>query len=960
MRQIVIFLLLFFVNTIDSLATHIRAGEITATVIDCQSFRYRFTVLGYTDTGSDVRFGGGELDFGDGSPVRNFKFSDFKFQKQLSDDVAVSVFTVDHSFPGAGTYVISFREFNRNEGVVNIENSIQTPFYIETSIQIDPFLGCNETVQLSIPPIDKAGVGVKFVHNPGAFDPDGDSLSYELVINRMQRDLFGTNGQVNFGYVNGYKQPNDPFFGGTVEGTDDPATYEMDPITGDLVWNSPGLKGEYNVAFRVHEWRFFDQNQEWIHQGYVTRDMQILVEDTENNPPEIQAPLDTCVQANVLLNSVITATDPDGDPVTLEAYGEVFNTLIGNKAEVKLSGTPLTPQLDFSWLPTCEQVRLKPYEVRLKAIDNPVSVNGIKPISLSSFETWNVRVVAPSPELISAESTSNKSIKVKWNKYGETFNCGGRTSDLKVQVYRRVGGFDFMPDNCDLGIPEDSGYELIDEVTDSGEYIDADDNLIHGVNYCYRIVAVLTDQKGGMSYSSNEECVVFESDETEKTASIITHVDVVKTDDEKGQIMVKWLKPFGFDTLKYHPPFSYDVYRGEVNSSLEDMKKIANVTNERIIDSVLNTKYKQYKYYIKARDANDSIFENSRVSESLRLDLTLSPTTMDLTWKANTTWSNKVQKYPFHYIYRNNMDVLDPDRMILVDSVNVLQNGFKYKDTNGPFALRKKYCYYVQSQGSYDNSPAIPEPLLNRSQIICAQPDDGKPPCVPTKLSIDLADQEQCKAIVSSFPCESGNYFKNLNWESKQEVSCDQDIKEYEIYFSPFDDYKFDLLATVQEPNYLHDGLNSLAGCYYIQAIDRSGNRSEPSDTICMENCPYFELPNVFTPNLDGKNDSFRPFGIGSTTNDNDLSRCPRFVKSFDFTLYDQNGIVIYSLSRDESEFSGLGQELKDVHVNWTGENNKGIKMPAGVYYYFIEVTFHGLSREGEKNKYKGWVYLLK
>ena len=42
-----------------TLATHIRAGEITAVRQSCQGFTYTFTITGYEDTGSEVDFGDG-------------------------------------------------------------------------------------------------------------------------------------------------------------------------------------------------------------------------------------------------------------------------------------------------------------------------------------------------------------------------------------------------------------------------------------------------------------------------------------------------------------------------------------------------------------------------------------------------------------------------------------------------------------------------------------------------------------------------------------------------------------------------------------------------------------------------------------------------------------------------------------------------------------------------------------
>ena len=50
-------------------ATHIRAGEIIVERISTQSLTFRITIIGYTDTGSTVEFGGGRLEFGDGTVI---------------------------------------------------------------------------------------------------------------------------------------------------------------------------------------------------------------------------------------------------------------------------------------------------------------------------------------------------------------------------------------------------------------------------------------------------------------------------------------------------------------------------------------------------------------------------------------------------------------------------------------------------------------------------------------------------------------------------------------------------------------------------------------------------------------------------------------------------------------------------------------------------------------------------
>src|SRR5690606_33024335 len=84
----------------------------------------------------------------------------------------------------AGTYLIRVGDPNRNVGVYNIPNSQDQPFYIEALLVINNFTGANTSPQFNYAPIDKACKGKCFYHNPGAYDPDGDSLSYELTVCR--------------------------------------------------------------------------------------------------------------------------------------------------------------------------------------------------------------------------------------------------------------------------------------------------------------------------------------------------------------------------------------------------------------------------------------------------------------------------------------------------------------------------------------------------------------------------------------------------------------------------------------------------------------------------------------------------------------------------------------------------------------------------------------------------------
>src|SRR5205085_8776447 len=85
---------------------------------------------------------------------------------------------------------------------------------------------------------------------------------------------------------------------------------------------APGGKGEYNIAFVIKEWRKI--NGIWLLLGYVERDMQIVVDDCDNQRPELIMPEDICVEAGDEIIQDIFAFDPDSDPVKIEAFSEVF------------------------------------------------------------------------------------------------------------------------------------------------------------------------------------------------------------------------------------------------------------------------------------------------------------------------------------------------------------------------------------------------------------------------------------------------------------------------------------------------------------------------------------------------------------------------------------------------------------------------------------------------------------
>ena len=939
-KSIFIALILFHVIS-DLFSTHIRAGEIIAKRISSSSLTYEFTIIGYTDTGSDVEFGGGKFDFGDGNVIEVLDEAALSSNKILLDNqVALNLFKVVHTFQAPGRYVVNYYEQNRNDQIVNMENSVDTPFFIETEILIDPFFGLNNTPVLLIPPIDNGVLGIRYIHNPGAYDPDGDSLSYELVI-PMQSDDFE---------VTNYRFPNfEDFYTEYNEGSEGglgPPTFTLDSIVGDVVWNAPGSEGEYNFAFRVVEWR--KVGDEWFKLGHVTRDMQVIIEDSNNDRPILEILDPICVDAGTLVRDTVNGEDPNFNNIKLEAFGGPFEfisspaTFLPNPPQFQDS----PGKLFFEWQTNCYHVRKRPYDIQFKVTDQA----NYGP-NLVEFTNWQIQVVAPAPTGLNVSVLPGRSAQISWDPY----SCDNADN---IQIWRRVGSYNFDPENCEVGMPAGSGYELINEV-DGDEILLVDDNLGEGLapgsKYCYRILAEFPIPEGGTSYVSDEVCVIIEAN-----APVLTNVSVENTDISNGEVLVKWIPPLTLDSILYPKPYSYKVFRFESYYSNNELYKSDIISDTFLLDNNINTDENIYNYRVEVFSNSDTVpIDISSHASTVRLELNGSQNSINLSWDFDVPWSNSSSLYPMHYIYRNNIFGYPENQYVLIDSVNVIENGFNYTD-DGSFEdikldENKFYCYYVVTSGSYENDKLpelkdIKDLLKNKSQKICAQTNDLTPPCSPVNFKI--SDDFTCENYFSDKNCSIKDFENRIEWNI-QDDPCSSDSKFYNIYFSESLDKEFSLIGSVNNNFFVHKNLTNFKGSYYVTSLDRSGNESVPSDTITRDNCPKYILPNVFTPNNDGKNDYFTPFYNDGSISDFDYLNCPRFVRSVKISIVDRSGKEIFSHDSEENSVDG-------IYINWDGKNNNGKEVPADTYYYVANVKFDVLDENQSEKEIKGWVQILR
>ena len=515
MRTVQLLFVLFGLLLSASLhATHNRAGEITYRHLG--GFQYEATIITYTKSDSPADRPNLGISWGDGSVDTIPRVNGSGMGELVAPSIKKNIYIGVHTYPGPSIYTISFEDPNRNGGLVNIPNSVNIPFFVSSQLIINPFLGINNSVQLLNPPIDEACPGQIFIHNPGAYDPDGDSISYRLV------ECRGEGGLV----IPGFNQPLAS------------SSFTLNSITGDLIWDAPlpnGV-GEYNVAFVIEEWR------RGILIGNVIRDMQINVVPCTNLPPVTMPLPDLCVDAGTILNFPVNASDPDNpqQSITLSATGGPFQFASpGNAVFAGVTQLGTVSQV-FYWETSCVHVRKQPYQFSFKVIDNGNP-------NLADFESMQIRVVAQAPENLLA-SSQGSSIVLTWDQSP----CSQATG---YAIYRRAGFYGFLPNPCETGVPAYTGYQLLTTIQglSSLSYTDAGP-LLPGASYCYMVIAVFAD--GAESYASNETCV-----QLDEILPVITNVSISSTAASNGLIAIAWSKPTAIDTIQFPGPFRYIIER---------------------------------------------------------------------------------------------------------------------------------------------------------------------------------------------------------------------------------------------------------------------------------------------------------------------------------------------------------------------------------------------------------------
>ena len=859
MKQI-ISLFLFFVP-IAIFSTHNRGGEITYKHLF--GLTYEFTISTCTKSSSPADRPELEIDFGDGQ-------IDTVARESITPipgyDAQKNVYRITHSYVGSGTYQICVSDPNRNDGIINVGGTVSSDniaFSIQSQLVISPFIGAgnNSVTFADCPCPEYACVNFAYCYNPEAIDEDGDSLGYELVV------PLDENCSPLFLGVN-YTYPN-TLGGGSIS---------LDPLTGDFCWNNPGLTGEYNIAIKITEYRH------GVPIGYVIRDIQITVIPGCNNEPPVIDPIpDTCVVAGSNISFDVTATDPDfGDNITLTGSGLPFTVSSSPANFSSITGSPPITS-PFSWTTDCSHIRLADYQIFFKAEDNGFP-------ELSSTQSMNIKVVPPAPSGLTAVPLGN-SITVFWNANPCSTVCEG------YNIYRSSNALPIPNDPCcynrDL---TPFNYELIGSVSGSGVLSYTDNGLNIGNQYCY-VVTGLYENGLLESCPSDSVCSSLIQD-----VPVITHVSVVETDVSTGQDSVIWAKPTELDTALIPGPYYYKVYHGTGFTGASTLvhttaaSGFLSLTDTFFVHSGINTVDSANVYrvelYATINGVPDSLVGGTNDASSVYLSTAPNDNRVILSWTENVPWINN-----YYEIYRSST-FGGPYAFIGTSSTQ------SYVDSN--LLNGVEYCYYVRSVGGY-SVPGILNPLLNRSQRKCETPIDLTPPCPPT---LDI--EPDCPDATST-----------LTWNNPNN-SCADDVTMYTVYYTDTLGGEFTAIGTVNsatDTTFTFSNNGSIAGCYYVTATDsiQYGNESDSSNVVCVDNCPIYFLPNVFTPNSDGQNDLFIPI-------------LPyKYVQDIDIQIFNRWGQVVFTST--------------DPMIRWDGRSmESGALVPDGVYYFICTVNTIRLS----------------
>ncbi len=369
MKSVAIFCFAIIIQ-LSAHATHIRCGYISLKKVS--GLTYTITLTVYTNTASFVRFERGTLRFGDGTTHITPRVENTILPIYLN--VGIVQYSIDHTFPKNGEYVISYWERNLAAGIVNIKESVNTAYYMQLKTSLIAEEDSSTPVFLTHP-ILKSNTSQLYSFSNAAFETKGGYLRYDLGLVYQDKNILAPGLRIPKSLAVNY-------YNGTV-------TWD-NKLTDDMVYI-----GEYLFALNIYH---FDATGK-LH-NTIQRTFQIIVEDLEegiqiSNP--IQDPngkifVESGKSKTVRVIMSSNASEKDwslvNDPaisknIEFIQYDSTVNFKRERVAAITLTSSP-------------EITRNEPYVIALRAKSGPDSNPVYQDVSFLFF-TKNI-VLPPRPD----------------------------------------------------------------------------------------------------------------------------------------------------------------------------------------------------------------------------------------------------------------------------------------------------------------------------------------------------------------------------------------------------------------------------------------------------------------------------------------------------------------------------------------------------------------------------------
>ena len=343
-------------SSLKASGTHLMGGEIVAQQIS--GLQYAIALTTYRDTlgipmGSNATF---SVKDSNGTVIMTFTTA---YDSVISGNtlpmypygVEVYFFVDTITLPYQGMFTIGWSNCCRNGAIQNISNPMGQSMFLQTEVTAMDSLN-NSTPFFLVPASIFLPVNTPWQYNPLPFDPDGDSLHWDLSFP-----------------LNNWSSPC-PGFALPPAATNGPMT--INPITGTITWTANTV-GNFVVTVLVNEYR------NGVKIGSIRRDMQFIVVQTSTSGPQWNTgslPVDALgnIHVNLIQNSSfqldLSGFSPSGQTLHVEAYGEPFFTQ-PNPAIFNSSGSGINDSITghILWAPSTTQTRSTPYILAVRLSD---------------------------------------------------------------------------------------------------------------------------------------------------------------------------------------------------------------------------------------------------------------------------------------------------------------------------------------------------------------------------------------------------------------------------------------------------------------------------------------------------------------------------------------------------------------------------------------------------------------